>query len=216
VLAAFVIFWASQPAATPTPAAQPEPSTAWRSLFDGESLAGWEITNFGGEGDVHVDSGALVLEQGSDLTGVHTHREIPNIDYEVELDAMRVDGIDFFCGLTFPVGDDPCSLIIGGWSGGVCGLSSLDGADASENETTTYKQFENGKWYRIRLRVEQHRIRAWIDDEEIVDVDTTGRKLSVRIEVEASRPFGFASWQTTAALRDIRIRKLSAVELAES
>ena len=147
---------------------------------------------------------------GGDLTGVHTHRELPQINYEVEVDAMRVDGFDFFCGLTFPVRDDHCSLIIGGWSGGVCGLSCLDWLDASENETTTYKPFETGRWYHVRLRVQSERIQAWIDDEPLVDVDTTGKKISVRSEVLPSRPFGFASWRTTAALRNIRIRELPA------
>jgi hypothetical protein len=39
-------------------------------------------------------------------------------------------------------------------------------------------------------------------------VDTTDRKISIRIEVEPSRPLGIASWSTKAALRNIRIRKL--------
>ena len=57
-------------------------------------------------------------------------------DYEVTLEAMRVDGNDFFCGMTFPAGKDPCTLIVGGWGGTVVGLSSINGMDASENETT--------------------------------------------------------------------------------
>ncbi len=181
----------------------------WISLFDGETLDGWELTNFGGEGEVTVDDGRLVLGMGGDMTGVHTHRALPQIEYEVEVDAMRVDGFDFFCGLTFPVREDHCSLIIGGWSGGVCGLSCLDWQDASENETTTYKLFDSGRWYHIRLRVGTDRIQAWIDEEEILDVDITDKKISVRGEVEPSKPFGFASWRTTAALRNIRVRELS-------
>ncbi len=121
---------------------------------------------------------------------------------------MRVDGSDFFCGLTFPVGENPCSLIVGGWGGGVVGLSSLDGEDAAHNETTRYLNFEKGRWYRIRLRVASAAIQAWIDDDKVVDVTTTGRTISIRSEVELSRPLGFATWSTTGALRNIWMRPL--------
>jgi hypothetical protein len=81
--------------------------------------------------------------------------------------------------------------------------------DASENETTKFMDFEKGRWYRIRLRVTTNRLEAWIDDEKLVDVDTTDRKISVRPgEIELSRPFGIASWQTMAALREIKVRKV--------
>ncbi|MBW3538834.1 MAG: DUF1080 domain-containing protein [Planctomycetes bacterium] len=185
-----------------------ESAGGWMSLFDGKSLRGWSITKFGGEGKVEVEDGRIVLGFGNDLTGIHTTRKLPTIEYEVELEAMRVDGTDFFCGLTFPVGEAPCSLILGGWGGGVCGLSSIDGLDASENETTTYREFKNGRWYRVRLRVTSRRIQAWLDGKEIVDQDIADRRISIRYEVEPSKPFGIASWQTTAALKNIRLRPL--------
>lgn len=190
-----------------TPA--PKPSDVI-SLFDGKSLKGWKAVNFGGQGEVYLENGCIFLEMGVDLTGITWQKPklLPKSNYEVTLEAMRVNGTDFFCGLTFPVRDDPCSLIIGGWGGGLCGLSSLDGFDASENETTTYQRFESERWYKIRLRVTDDKIQAWLDDKQIVDVDTTGRKISIRREVDLSRPFGIASWQTTAALRNIKIRKL--------
>ena len=37
------------------------------------------------------------------------------MDYELRLEAKRVEGGDFFCGLTFPVGKEYCTLILGGW-----------------------------------------------------------------------------------------------------
>lgn len=180
----------------------------WMSLFDGKTLKGWEITKFGGQGDVGVEKGAIMMDFGTDLTGIHTERKLPTINYEVELEAMRVDGTDFFCGFTFPVKKDPCSLIIGGWGGGVCGLSSIDDLDASENETTTYRPFKNKKWYKIRLKVTEKKIEAWIDGKLIVDQDLKGKKIGIRYEVELSKPFGFACWQTSAALKNIRIRSL--------
>jgi hypothetical protein len=180
----------------------------WQSLFDGRTLKDWKSTEFGGEGTVEVKDGAIVLGVGNDLTGVNYQRLVPHRNYEVSLEARRVDGSDFFCGLTFPVKEDPCSLILGGWGGSVCGLSSIDGLDASENSTTKYREFENGRWYTIRLRVTDAKIEAWIDKQQIVDQKLAGKKISVRSEVEASRPFGIASYRTQAALRNIRLREL--------
>ena len=124
----------------------------WVSLFDGKTLKGWTVTDFAGHGEVHTTDGKISLESGV-MTGITWTNDIPRMNFEVELDAMRVDGSDFFCALTFPVGENPCSLVVGGWGGGVVGLSSLDGDDASSNETTKYMNFENGHWYKIRLRV---------------------------------------------------------------
>jgi hypothetical protein len=52
------------------------------------------------------------------------------------------------------------------------------------------------------------KIQAWIDEDKVVDVVTTGRRISIRSEVELSRPLGIATWSTTGALRNLRIRSL--------
>ena len=194
----------TKPAAQPTAAEQ----KGWHSLFDGKSLRGWAITDFAGRGEVTVENGTITLGQGV-MTGITwTNANYPKMDYEIALDAMRVDGSDFFCGLTFAVGENPCSLIVGGWGGGVVGLSSLDGEDAANNETTKVMEFERKRWYAIKVRVQPIQIQAWIDNEKMVDVNTTDRKISIRMEVEASRPIGIATWNTAGALRNIRWRKL--------
>jgi len=178
------------------------------SLFDGKALGPWQSTDFGGQGDVTIKDGAIHMATGSYMTGINWTGPIMRMNYEITLEAMRVEGSDFFCGLTFPVGEKPCSLILGGWGGSVCGLSSLDSFDASENETTRIMTFENGKWYRVRLRVVRDRIQAWLDDEPLVDVDTTGKRIDIRLEVEASKPLGIATWNTAGAVRNIRLKKL--------
>jgi len=181
----------------------------WESLFDGKSLNGWTVTDFGGQGEVYAKDGQLILEMANaDLTGVTTTKQLPKSNYEVQLEAKRVNGNDFFCGLTFPVKSDPCSLILGGWGGGLCGLSSIDGLDASENETTSYQEFKNGKWYHVRLQVTDDHIKAWLENEQIVNQSLKDHQISIRFELDLSRPFGIATYQTTGALRDIRIRKL--------
>lgn len=202
----------SQPQATVSKDAKTEKPVAdkdgWIALFNGKDLDGWKITNFGGEGEVYVEDGNVVISQGVDLSGVHTERELPKINYEVQFEAQRVAGSDFFAGLTFPVKDSHCSLIIGGWGGGVCGLSSLSGMDASENETTSYRDFTKGQWYKFRLIVTDDHISAWIDGKQIVDVDTTGQRIGTRFEIDRSKPFGFATYQTTAKLRNAKLRPL--------
>jgi hypothetical protein len=142
------------------------------------------------------------------MTGITWTNDVPTNNYEIRLEAMRVDGSDFFCALTFPIGDDPCSFIVGGWGGGVVGLSSIDGSDAASNETTKYLNFTNGKWFAIRLLVTPEKIQAWIDDDAVVDVDPAGKKFSIRVEVEPSRPLGIATWSTTGAVRNLRLRRL--------
>jgi 3-keto-disaccharide hydrolase len=182
----------------------------WQAMFDGHDLDGWRATPFAGRGEVYCQQGVIVLNMGDPFTGINWTNNFPTMNYEVALDAMRVMGTDFFCGLTVPVGTNFCSLIVGGWGGSLVGISSLDDMDASENETTKFVNFQSGRWYRIRLRVTQKRIEGWIGDEKLVDVVTTGRQISVRPgDIELSEPFGLASWQTGAALREIKYRQVS-------
>ena len=180
----------------------------WTDLFDGKTLAGWKSSEFGGDGETHVEKGNLHLEIGAPFTGVTLTKKFPKIDYEVELQAKRVAGGDFFCGLTFPYEKSFCSLIVGGWGGGLVGLSSVNYADASENETGHWVKFENDRWYRIRLKVTGKRITASIDGKKIVDLATEERVIGIRPDVEPSKPFGIATWRTAAALRSIRYRRL--------
>jgi chitinase len=194
-------------AAPPAQAAAPA-AAEWQSLFDGKTLGKWKPTVFGGEGGVSVVDGEIILETGNDLTGITWTGDVPKMPYEIELKARRLAGGDFFCGLTFPVGSTHCSFIVGGWAGAVVGLSSIDGADASENETTKIRNFEDKRWYTVRVRVTADRMQTWIDDELFADVKTTGRRISIRPEVDDSRPLGIASWRTKAGLKDIRVRSL--------
>jgi hypothetical protein len=187
------------------------PATAageWRSLFDGQTLKGWQPTPFAGHNDADVEDEKIVIRFGEPMTGVSFVGEVPHDNYELELDAQRVDGSDFFCGLTFPVADEPCSLILGGWGGGLVGLSSINGHDASENETTKVADFKNGQWYHVRLKVTKPKIEAWIDKDQLIDVERADKKFSIRREMELSKPLGVATYMTTGALKNIRIRQL--------
>jgi len=183
-----------------------------QSLFDGKTLGQWKVTEdyeFKKHGKVEVKQGAIVLGQGQPGTAIRFGGKFPEIDYEIALEAMRVDGDDFFCGMTFPVGDRLLSLIVGGWGGRVVGLSCIDGEPAAENETCQYRDFKLGQWYPIRVRVTRQRIEAWIDREQVVDLATADRKLTIWFEEESVAPLGIATWRTTGAVRNISVRKLA-------
>ena len=196
-------FWSDGKPPTTTPVLT---GSEWHVLFDGKALGGWKKIDFGGQAEARVEDGRLILPRGEPMTGVTWTQECSRIDYEIELDAMRVEGSDFFCGLTFPVRDSSATLILGGWGGELCGVSSFDGLDASENETTKLHNFENGKWYNLRLRVTQDKIEAWLGEEKLVDAVTTGRRIDVRREVVLCKPLGLSTYRTTGAIRNLRWR----------
>jgi hypothetical protein len=182
-----------------------------QSLFDGKTLGRWQVVDryeFSNHGKVEVRDGRLVVGVGNPGSAIRWTGDFPKIDYEITLHAMRAEGDDFFCGLTFPVRDACCSLILGGWDGSICGLSSVDGEPASENETSFHVDFENKKWYEIRLRVTQAKIEVWIDGAKAVNLSTAGRTLTIRFPEKAALPLSLATWRTTGEYRDIRVRSL--------
>jgi hypothetical protein len=200
--------------ATTPEATADDQSTA---LFDGESLKNWKITDFGRQGEVAVKEGQLIIHKGKPLSGVTWDGEdLPRVNYEITLECQRVEGSDFFCGLTFPVQESPCTLIVGGWGGSLTGLSSINYQDASENETTNFFDIESGKWYKVRLRVTKTRIQAWLDDAELADVDYSDKKIGIRFEMELCKPLGLATYNTTSAVRKFTLRELTAEDLAEA
>ena len=181
----------------------------WKALFDGKSLKGWAVTDFAGHAEPKVEAGLLHIPAGLALSGINRTNPPPKMNFEITLEAKKTDGNDFFCCLTFPYGESHCSFVVGGWGGGLVGLSSVDGMDASENETADYMVFEKDRWYRISVRVTPEKIETWIGEDKMVDLETDQRRIEMRFgEIEESVPLGIATWMTSAVLRDLRIREL--------
>jgi hypothetical protein len=172
--------------------------SSWKDL-DIRPDGSWVQSRFGGDGKLEIADGVISLGFGDPLTGVRWEGDFPKIGYEISLEARRTNGFDFFCGLTLPVGDQRCSLILGGWGGSLVGLSSIDGMDAAHNETMLVREFEQNRWYKVRLR-------AWLDDEQIIDFERDGRPLDIRSEMEQSTPVGIAAFQCQSQIKNVRVR----------
>src|SRR6059036_3000849 len=78
------------------PGPKPESDDGWRALFDGRTLAGWEKTDLGDRGEARVEGGRIVLSPGDPMNGVRWTGKFPGLDYEIRLEAMRLEGSDFF------------------------------------------------------------------------------------------------------------------------
>jgi hypothetical protein len=184
-------------------------------LFDGKSLEGWrtiETFDFADHGEVTVKDGAIYLSQGNPATGISWKGELPRSNYELSFAGQRVAGSDFFCGLTFPVKEEYCTLILGGWGGSVVGLSNIDGFSAVENQTTRAIEFEQGRWYRIKLTVLDDRISVLLDDKPLIDVATEDHKFSIGWEQEPVTPLGIVTWKTTGAIKDLKLALVQSPE----
>ena len=185
------------------PPEKPDPY-AWKELFDGKTLKGWKTPEFGGEGEVRVEDGTIIMEMGAAMTGITYTGEVLRENYELAWEGARLDGIDFFATATFPVGKDECSFVTGGWGGMVVGISCIDYYDASDNPTTKFFDFKD----KHRARVTPAKIEVWIGDEQMVDQERKGHKIGIRDEVDLCRPLGISAWVTKGGVRNIRIRKL--------
>jgi len=180
-----------------------------RMLFDGVSLNNWQLIDYEGHGEVSVSDSCIIIGKGDLITGIRWTGDFPKTGYEVTLSAKRVNGNDFFCGLTFPVRESYLTLVLGGWRGALSGLSCIDGYDAANNQTGIVYGFGTGWWYDVRLRVTDEKVEAWVADEKLVDFTIGKSRLSLRSEVESSVPFGFTTYQTTGAIKNIRLRMIT-------
>lgn len=179
----------------------------WKPLFDGKTLEGWKSTPFRGGAEIRLVDGAIQLPAGEPLTGASYTGSFPKADYEIRFEARRVRGGDFFASLTLPVGESFGTWVLGGWGGDIVGFSSIDGWDASDNETRSYFEFEPGRWYRFRIVVTKEKVQGWIGNDRVLAFSINGREISMRPgEIEKSAPLGFASYRSEGEVRQVEWR----------
>lgn len=179
-------------------------------LFNGKSLDDWEAVDVGGSGVVELEGGVMIINQGESVSGAVYKKAaaLPMTNYEITLEAKRLQGVDFFVGLTFPVGDVKhcATLVCGGWGGSVTGISSINGLDASENNTSSYQRFEDDKWYAVKLRVTPENLGVWIGEKQVIDEDIREKKIGVRPgPMESYLPLSLTTFSTTAAIRNVKL-----------
>lgn len=156
----------------------------------------------------------MIINMGDSISGVVYKKaaDLPVTNYEITLEAKRLQGVDFFCGLTFPVGSPKrcATLILGGWGGSVTGISSIDDLDASNNSTGTYQRYDDDHWYTVRLRVTPANLSAWVGDKQVIDVDIDGKKVGIRPGlIESYLPLSLTTYTTTAAIKNVRLKAIS-------
>lgn len=192
-----------------------KPKTPPIELLPG-NMDQWQSVNFGGEGDVFFNDGTLELDYGNPLTGVTYKGDLDELlgdsieNYAITMQAQRVEGVDMFLGVTFPVGNDGhVSLVLGGWAGAITGLSNLDGLNASENETTQYHAFEDKKWYKVKVLVTPKKIQCWLDDIQLVNIKRADYKTyDTHGAVVDTKPLGMFSYGTWGKVKDLKVWKL--------
>ena len=181
------------------------------SLLNNRDLFGWKVLSgdfYEEAGKVEFKNGILVVGAGDPMTGIGWKGEVPRNNYEINLTGRRVKGDDFFCGLTFPVGDGFATLILGGWHGSTVGISNINGFPANQNPATTYINFENGRWYEISLKVADGRITVTLDGRKIISQVIEGRIFDVWPQQTESRPLGIATYSTRGEFKKITFKKL--------
>jgi hypothetical protein len=141
---------------------------------------------------------------------------LPRDNYELRWECRRLRGFDFLCAFTFPVADQYASFVMGGWGGGITGVSSIDGYDASDNQTTMFKAFDNDQWYRARVRVEEAQISAWVDGTQLFVHPRQGHQFDIRFEMDPCTPYGIANYECDSQIRNIQIRRLHPSELVST
>ena len=213
ILTALLVLGTAFASAAEKSAAKPEAAREIM-LFNGKSLDDWESVDVGGSGEVGLEGGLMIINQGENVSGAIYKKaaSLPTTNYEITLEAKRMQGVDFFVGLTFPVGDlkHCATLICGGWGGSVTGISCIDGMDASDNNTSSYQRYKDDEWYAIRLRVTPKNLSVWLGDKQIIDEDIEGKKISVRPgPIESYLPLSLTTFNTMAAIRSVKLTPIT-------
>lgn len=192
-----------------------EPGTVIK-LFEGKDFGYWKPllkAPFEIPGLVEIKDGVVSIAPGNSFSGLSWEGDFPLNNYEFSVSARRVSGSDIFCGIAFPSGTNYCSMILGGWGNSVVGLSCVGYAVAAENETASYMQFENKKWYNIRLRVTDEYIKGWIDGKLVIDLELSEKHISQYPGLEIFEPFGLFTWETGAEVKDMCFIRLNAMQV---
>lgn len=189
-----------------------EPVVPNWDLLDAQNAAQWQQAGIPDEGKIDLTNGELTLHAGEPMTGARWDgwtKSMPETNYTIEYEAMKLEGDDIFGMVTFPVGSHQshATFVLGGWGGTVTGISSIDFQDANENQTRAEQRFEKGRWYQVKVEVREDEIKVWINDRLVANTYIKGRKVTLRPGfVDHCIPFGFATYGTTGKVRFVKVK----------
>jgi formylglycine-generating enzyme required for sulfatase activity len=180
----------------------------WQSLFDGKTTEGWQKLEFPGQntGTLDAKNGQIVLGAGNPHAGLIWTGDFPKSDYEFEMKVSSLEGYNQPCVLTFPVGESFCTLFYNG--GTAAGLSKIGGKDIG---VPGGKPGAEKQWHALRLRVTQAKIQVWADAKALLDVAIPdGAAIACDKADWRINRLNIRTWKTSAAYRDLRVRRLGA------
>lgn len=184
-----------------------------KPLFNGKDLTGWRKADLSTSGEVKaLPNGIIECGIGHSLSGIVYTNKFPTMNYELSIEGMRKEGSDFFIALTIPVETSFCTVIIGGWGGGLCGISSFDGNDAANNQWGEGLLLKDNEWYNLKVRVTPGVIQIALNKDLYtarVEFDDC-KRLSLRYgEIEETVPLGLATYETKALWRNFTMTEIT-------
>lgn len=151
--------------------------------FESDTLSEWEMVS---DGDWKIEDGELVQSSVVTNTGMYATTgtaayfgDTSWANYTYTLDATKISGSEGFL-IPFSVGDKNNNFFwnIGGWNNTVSCLQRVTNGSKSDQVPGTAKQFavQNGKTYRLKIRVTESHVSCYIDDQLYVDYELTPTK----------------------------------------
>lgn len=159
-----------------------------------------------GAGQWQVEDGAL--QQLSRAQNVTTTFGDQNwTDYEYSLQARKLGGAEGFL-IPFRVTSerDFYWLNLGGWNNTEHAIEGADGGPKRTVGSRIPGRIEEGRWYDLRIRVEDDHVVAWVDGEKLFDQSLGG-------DQTAKGRVGVGTWATSAEYRNLKVTDLDGNEL---
>jgi hypothetical protein len=189
---------------------------AGRSLFDGESLEGWQAKAVhGGRGGIWtVEEGALVADQDTDHTGGLLGTTSSYSDFEIELEFLADDPAD--TGLFLRTREDGMGyqITIDVRDDGFVGSLYAPAAGDFLVQYPEWREiFRPGEWNQLRARIEGQpaHISAWLNGVQTLDFTDTQARYPREGYIGLQVHGGEGSWgeSSRARFRNVRIRELT-------
>jgi hypothetical protein len=188
----------------------------WRPLFEGQSMAGWELKAVhGGQGGVWtVENGALVANQDSDHRGGLLGTTENFSDFEIELEFQADYPVD--SGLFLRTRPDGMGyqVTIDYKEGGYVGSLYAPAAGGFIDQYPGWQQaYREDGWNHLRARIagQPPHVQAWLNGVQTLDLHDTEERYPREGYVGLQVHGGAGSWgaDSRARFRNVRIRALN-------